>query len=247
MSTRPWPLQFMRMTFCLPSSLALIASRIVMAMAWFVSGALMKPSVRAKVMPAWKVSSCGTASGRMQTVQDELANRGRHAMISEPAGMDRSRNKAVPQGVHGQERGHHDRVPEVIGKRPSGHGRAGHGFHGDDVDLLAVDLVPDKGEGTSGEVAPSTAAPDDHIRVVACNRHLLLALQAVDGLMEHDVVQHAAQGILAVLARDSGFDGLTDGNAEASRENPGSEPGSTARPWFPCSGLPRSWPPRSPS
>ena len=168
---------------------------MVAATAWLVSGALMNPSVLAKVMPALKVSSCGMAMGRIRLSRISWLIEGRHAVVPEPAGMDAFGYKGVAQGVHGQQRGHLDRVAEVIGKRAPGHGGAGGGFNTDDVDVLAVDLVPDKGKAQPGKIAAAAGAADDDIRVITGNGHLFLAFQADDGLVQHDMIQNTAQGV----------------------------------------------------
>ncbi len=86
----------------MPSSLALIASRINMAMAWFVSGALMKPFGAGKGDAGLEGLQLRDGFGADQAVQDELAHHGRHAVISEPAGVDGGGNKAVPRVCMGR-------------------------------------------------------------------------------------------------------------------------------------------------
>ena len=129
-------------------------------------------------------------------VKDELADNGGHTVIPQPACVDGCRDKTVAEGIHGKQRRHLNRVPEIIGKGPSGQGGAGSGFNGDDIDLFSVDLVPDKGEAVPREITAPSGAADDDIRIITGNGELFLALQAVDGLMEHDMIQDTAQGIL---------------------------------------------------
>jgi hypothetical protein len=68
------------------------------------------------------------------------------------------------------------------------------GARPDDLDLGAVDLVVGEGEGEPGEIAAAARAADDHVgQILARLLELLLGLEADDGLVEHHVVEHAAE------------------------------------------------------
>ncbi len=77
-----------------------------------------------------------------------------------------------------------------------------------------------KGKDETGEVRSAAGAADDDVGLVdADHRELLLGLEPDDGLMEHDVVEDAAERV-ASGARGIGdrrFDGLRDGDAKAAR------------------------------
>ena len=77
--------------------------------------------------------------------------------------------------------------------------------------------MADEGEGQSGEVASPAHAADDHVGEIAGEFHLFFRLQADDRLVEHDVIQHAAQRIFCSRVGDCRFDGLANGHAQAAR------------------------------
>ena len=66
----------------------------------------------------------------------------------------------------------------------------------------------------SGKVRSAAGAGEDHVGLVVGQRHLLDGLEADDGLMQHDVVQYAAQRVLGVRVRGGDLDGLGDGDAQ---------------------------------
>ncbi len=152
-----------------------------------------------------------------QFVQNQLRHNGGHAVIAQPAGVNRGGNKIMSQTMHGQQGGHLHGIPEIIDKRTFGHGRAGSRFDGDDLHLFTADLVPDKGQGQTGKITSSPGATNDNVRVIADFLELFLGFQSDDGLMEQDVVQNTAQGIFAAGVGDGVLHGFTDGDTETSR------------------------------
>lgn len=151
-----------------------------------------------------------------QVAHGELADDGSHPVVAEAAGVDAFRDEVVPEGVHRKERGHLDRVTEIIGEGAAGHGRAGGRLDADDVDILAVDLVTHEREADPGEIASAPGAADDDVRIITGHGHLLLALQAVDRLVHHHVVQDAAEGVFRVFIHDGGFHRLADGDPQTA-------------------------------
>ncbi len=82
----------------------------------------------------------------------------------------------------------------VVGVGRPGQGGAGLGLDRDDLDLGAVDLVGDEGEGQPGQVRAAAGAADDHIGFFDPHHgELLLGLEPDDRLVEHDVVENAAE------------------------------------------------------
>ena len=138
-------------------------------------------------------------------------------MVAQAAGVDARRHEAVPQREHLHQRRELRGVAEIVAIFAAAHRRARLGFGGDEADVLALELVADEGEGQSGEIAPAAHAADDHVGAVAGQLELLLGFQADDRLVQHDVVEHAAQGVLGVRVADGGLDGLADGDAQAAR------------------------------
>ena len=130
--------------------------------------------------------------------------------------MDARRNERVPERVHLHQRRQTGRVAEVVTILPAAHRRARLRLGGDEPHLGAGDLVAEEGKRQAGIVAPAADAPDDHVGAVAGDLHLLLRLQAGDRLVEHHVVQDAAQRVLGVVARDRRLDGLADRNPQAA-------------------------------
>ena len=67
-------------------------------------------------------------------------------MVPESPGVDRRRNKAVAQRMHGHKRGHFRDIAVVVHERGLGQGRARCRLNGDDLDVRAVDLIVNKRE-----------------------------------------------------------------------------------------------------
>jgi hypothetical protein len=82
----------------------------------------------------------------------------------------------------------------IVGVRGLGESRAGLGLDRDDLDVGSVDLVGNKRERQTRKVRAATSAADDDVGLVdtdACQ--LLLGLETDDRLVEHDVVEDAAE------------------------------------------------------
>ncbi len=154
----------------------------------------------------------------MNSVLHELAHQGGVAVVAEPARVDAGGDEGVPQGVHRDEGGELPRVAEVVGEVAPGEGGAGRRLGGDEAHLLPGDLVRREGEGRSREVAPAPAAADHDVRtLLARDRELLFGLEPDHGLVEHDVVEDAPEGVLRVVVGSGVLDGLADGDPQASR------------------------------
>ena len=129
--------------------------------------------------------------------------------------MDSGRDEVVAEGVHGDERRELARVPEVVGEGPARERRAGGRLAGEDVDLLAADLLPDEGKCEAGEVRAAADAPDHDIGERARELHLGQRLLADDRLVQEDVVEHAPERVGRVLSPRSVLDRFGDGDAQA--------------------------------
>ena len=153
--------------------------------------------------------------GLHQAVLHQLGEDDTGTVVTEAAGVDGRGLEGVAEGVHRQERGHAGLVTEVILELAAGEFRAGVGFGRDEAGLLAVlDVVAHERVGDAGEVGAAAEAGDDDIRILAGHGHLLLGLQADDALVQAHMVQHGAQGVLAVRGGDGQFDGLGDRTAQ---------------------------------
>ena len=147
----------------------------------------------------------------------EQTHQGRVPVVAQPSGVNGRRDKTVPQRVHFQQRRGGRRVAEVIQIHAAGQRRACFGLDGDDANLLALELVRQEGERQPGHVAPPADAPDHHVRILTGQLHLPAGLQADDGLMQEDVIQHAAQRVLRIVVRGGIFHRLADRDAQAPR------------------------------
>ena len=66
--------------------------------------------------------------------------------------------------------------------------------------FLPLNLVLHKGQEHAAEVGAAADAADDDIRVESGHLHLLHGFQSDDGLVQQDMVQHAAQRVVGVRA-----------------------------------------------
>ena len=80
-------------------------------------------------------------------------------MVAQAARVDRRGHEAVAERVHLDERRQADRVAEVVGVGPSRQGRAGGRLDGEDVDLLARDLLAQERERQPREVGAAATQP----------------------------------------------------------------------------------------
>ena len=151
-----------------------------------------------------------------QFFPDQGRDDGRHAVVAEPAGMDARGDEIMAQGVHVEQRGLAGHIAVVIGIDAAGQRRAGGGLHADKADFLAFQPVPEERGHDAGKVGAAAAAADNHIGKGADLGQLFFRLQADDGLMKNDMVQHGAEGILGIFPGGSIFQGLADGDAEGA-------------------------------
>ena len=126
--------------------------------------------------------------------------------------------KSDAERVHLDQRRHLAGVAEVVGVHAAGQARRGLRLDRDDPVVRAVAEVPaEEREGQAGEVRSAAGAADDDVRRLAGHAHLLDGFLADDRLVEQDVVEHRAQGVLRVVAGRGVLDRLADGHAERAR------------------------------
>ena len=83
------------MTFDSPDSLHASASRMAAAMACVGSGAGTMPSARANCSAAGEALPLRDGNGLDETLVVEVRDERRHAVVAQPAGMDRLGDEAV--------------------------------------------------------------------------------------------------------------------------------------------------------
>ena len=151
-------------------------------------------------------------------VAQELADHHARAVVAQPAGVDLGRHEGVAERVHRQQRGHADRVAEVVAEHAAGQLRAARGLDRDRPNLRALgQLAMDEGEREPGEVRTAAEGGDHDVgQALAGLLELHERLLADDGLVHQDVVEHAAQAVLGVLVADRPLDRLGDRNPEAA-------------------------------
>ena len=125
MSKKPWPDRLKTITRSSPSCRAATASSIAARMACDDSGAGMKPSVRANWTAASKHVFWAYARASRKPELVQVADHRRHAVVAQPAGVDRGRPEVVAKGVHLDHRRHAGRVAEVVAVLALGQARAG--------------------------------------------------------------------------------------------------------------------------
>src|SRR6266480_2359960 len=133
----------------------------------------------------------------------ELADQGRHAVVAEAPRVQRRRDEGVTERVHLDERREADRVAEVVDVLALREARTGARLDGDDAELLALagELVGEEREGEAREVRAAADAADEDVGLRVRLLELLAHLEADDGLVHEDVVEHAAERVLRVVAR----------------------------------------------
>ena len=113
--------------------------------------------------------------------------------------METGRDEATAERVHLDQGGQVSRVAEIVRIPALGQGRAGCRLNGDHANVaFAAKLFTQVRKGDPGKVRATTGAADYHIGFVLGQSELFHCLQANHRLMQHHVVQHAAQGILRV-------------------------------------------------
>ena len=150
-----------------------------------------------------------------QSVLDQLTDNRTSTMVTQSAGMDIGRLEAMTQRIHRQQRRIARGITEVVGEHSSRQFRTAGRLGSDKLGVLSFEnLVAHKGESQSAEVAAATETGYHHVGIVVGKCHLLLCLQADDGLMERHMTQHRTQRILAVGSGHRQLDSLRDGRSE---------------------------------
>jgi hypothetical protein len=130
-------------------------------------------------------------------------------MVAQATCVDAGRHEVVAERVHQHLRRHSGLVTEVVAVLAGGERRAGLRLDRDEARVaLPVELALVVRERESGEVRPAADAGDDHIGLGLCHLHLQDGLLADDRLVQADVVEHAAEAVVAVIAHSSIFDRL---------------------------------------
>src|SRR3990172_8189870 len=132
--------------------------------------------------------------------------------------MDGSRDEAVSEAVHRNERGGGGCVSEIVDKGSSRHRRTGRRFRRDDRYFGAIDLVQDKRKSQARKVTSASDTPGDHIHFFLSKFfQLLFFFESNDRLMHQDMAQHTSQGVTGVFRGDRIFNRFADGDSKASR------------------------------
>ena len=154
-----------------------------------------------------------------QPVFHQLADDRTRSVVAQTSGVDVRGLEIMPQRVHrqqGRESGH---VAEVVLEFAAREFRASFGLHGDHADFLPFgEVLLQEREPDAGEVAAAAEASDHHVGLGIGHLHLLHGLLSDDRLVQHHVVQDAAQAVARILRTAQGhFHGLRNRQSEASR------------------------------
>ena len=114
MSRWPWPQSAVRIDLRLAVSPCSAGLPDAAAIAWVGSGAGTMPSVRANIARPAKHSICGIATASVRPELVDVRHQRRHAVVAQPAGVDRVGDEVVAEGVHLEQRGHAGGVAEVV-------------------------------------------------------------------------------------------------------------------------------------
>ena len=115
---------------------------------------------------------------------------------------------------------HHRRetchIAVIVGKHAPGHGRAGRRLCCENPGRQAPGQIgADKGKTQPCEVTAATGTPYNHIGIFTRHFHLQQGLAPDHRLVQHDVVKHATQAVIGVIALGRHFHRLRDGNTQA--------------------------------
>ena len=148
----------------------------------------------------------------------QLGEDGAHAVVPQAAGVVGRGDEPAAQGVHPGQRGHVAGVAEIVGVPPPGQGGAGGRLHRHEAGVAAaLQLVRHKGGDEAAQVGAAARAAHHHVGVFVQLFHGQFGLQPDDGLVQHHLVQDAAQHIpLGPAAGQGGFHCLRDGAAQAA-------------------------------
>jgi hypothetical protein len=148
----------------------------------------------------------------------DVAEQRRHAVVAQPAGVDGVRDEVVAQRVHLHHRREARGVAVVVAVLALGQAGAGRRLHApDDRVDPAGQLLAQERERQPAEVGPAAGASHDDVRGVTDHGQLGERLLADDGLVQQDVVEHAAQGVVGVLGLGGHLHRLADRDAQAAR------------------------------
>ena len=150
--------------------------------------------------------------GRLHApVLHQVADDRRVAVIAEPAGVDRRRDEVVAERVHRQQRCHPGGVAEVVVEAALGQGRARRRLDGEQSHARRA--------RTAGRCPPRFDPPPQQPMTMSgasspASRSCSLGLETDDGLVQEDVVEDRAEGVVAVLPPGGVPDGVADRRAE---------------------------------
>ena len=141
----------------------------------------------------------------------------RHAVVAQPAGVDRLGDEAVAERVHLQQRRHAGGVAEVVAVLALGQARAGRRLDAADRRVHPPgELLAQEREREPAEVRAAAGAADEQVGRLADLGQLQQRLLADDRLVHQHVVEHAAERVARVRVGGGDGDGLGDGDAEAA-------------------------------
>ena len=139
-------------------------------------------------------------------------------MIPQTACVVGGGDKAAAQRIHLCQRGYHACIAEVIRKFPSCQARTGCRLNCDNlIILLATQLFAHEGRNQTAQIGAAACTADDDIRLDAVFIECCLCFHTDDGLMQQNLIQHAAQNITIALLADCRFYGFGNGTAKAAR------------------------------
>ena len=138
-----------------------------------------------------------------------------HAVVAQPAGVDRVGDEPVAQRVHLHQRRHADGVAEVVAVLAAGQRRAGGRLDAADHRVHpAGQLLAEEREGQAREVGAAAGAAHDHVGHLLGHLQLQQRLLADHRLVQQHVVEHAAQRVAGVVAPQRRLDRLRDRDAQ---------------------------------
>ena len=138
-------------------------------------------------------------------------------MVAQAAGVAGRGDEAGAQGIHPGHGGDLAGVAEVVGVPPPGEGGAGGRLHRHDAGiLLPGELIPHEGGDESSQVGAAAGAAHHHVGILPQLGQGGGRLQADDGLVKEDLVEHRAQDIAAVGGGGGPLHRLGDGAAQAA-------------------------------
>ena len=155
--------------------------------------------------------------GLHESVVVELGQDRVHAVVAQTARVVGGGDETAAQGVHLGQGADHARVAVVVGELTAGKAGAGGGLDRNEaVVCLAAELLTHEGGNQTAKVGAAAGTTDNNVGLDTVLVHGDLGFQTDDGLVEHDLVQHAAKNVAVVTQRACGLHGLRDSTAERS-------------------------------